>query len=60
MRSVSALMHRVPGIRTRRFAPVRYEQLAKIGVVLKRGRTCYHLRCGRTVLRVPFAWVEPV
>lgn len=31
-----------------------------VGVVLKRGRTCYHLRCGRTVLRVPFAWVEPV
>jgi hypothetical protein len=31
-----------------------------VGRVVKRGRTSYHLRVGRTVLRVPFAWVEPV
>ncbi len=30
-----------------------------VGTVLKRGRTCYHLRVGRLVLRVPFAGVEP-
>ena len=30
-----------------------------VGTVLKRGRTCYHLRVGRSVLRVPFAGVEP-
>jgi hypothetical protein len=27
--------------------------------VAKRGRTSYHLRTGRTLIRVPFAWVEP-
>jgi hypothetical protein len=30
-----------------------------VGRVAKRGRTSYHLRTGRTLLRVPFAWVEP-
>lgn len=30
-----------------------------VGRVAKRGRTSYHLRAGRRVLRVPFAWVEP-
>ncbi len=30
-----------------------------VGTVLKRGRTCYHLRVGRLVLRVPFPGVEP-
>jgi predicted SprT family Zn-dependent metalloprotease len=30
-----------------------------VGRIVKRGRTCYHLRAGRGVLRVPFAWVEP-
>jgi hypothetical protein len=29
-----------------------------VGRVAKRGRTSYHLRAGRTLLRVPFAWVE--
>ena len=35
------------------------EHLGTVGRVAKRGRTSYHLRVGRTVLRVPFAWVEP-
>ena len=30
-----------------------------VGRIVKRGRTSYHLRAGRQVLRVPFAWVEP-
>ena len=30
-----------------------------VGRVAKRGRTSYHLRVGRLLLRVPFAWVEP-
>jgi predicted SprT family Zn-dependent metalloprotease len=30
-----------------------------VGRVAKRGRTSYHLRAGRRLLRVPFAWVEP-
>jgi predicted SprT family Zn-dependent metalloprotease len=30
-----------------------------IGRIIKRGRTSYHLRTGREVLRVPFAFVEP-
>jgi len=30
-----------------------------VGRIVKRGRTSYHLRTGRQVLRVPFAWVEP-
>ena len=29
------------------------------GTVVKRGRTAYHLKVGRQVVRVPFAWVEP-
>jgi predicted SprT family Zn-dependent metalloprotease len=29
-----------------------------VGRVAKRGRTSYHLRAGRQLLRVPFAWVE--
>lgn len=36
------------------------EHQGRVGTVVKRGRTSYHLRTGRTVLRVPFAWVEPV
>lgn len=36
------------------------EYAGREGRVLKRGRTCYHVRLpGRLVLRVPFAWVEP-
>ena len=36
------------------------EYAGREGRVLKRGRTCYHVRlAGRLVLRVPFAWVEP-
>ena len=31
-----------------------------VGRVVKRGRTTYHLKAGRMLLRVPFAWVEPV
>jgi hypothetical protein len=30
-----------------------------VGRIIKRGRTSYHLRAGRQVLRVPFAYVEP-
>jgi hypothetical protein len=29
-----------------------------VGRIAKRGRTSYHLRTGRLLLRVPFAWVE--
>lgn len=36
------------------------ELAGKRGVVVKRGRTGYHLRIDRQVWRVPFAWVEPV
>lgn len=35
------------------------EHHGRVGEVLKRGRTSYHLRTGSRVLRVPFAWVEP-
>jgi predicted SprT family Zn-dependent metalloprotease len=31
----------------------------RVGRIAKRGRTSYHLRSGRQLLRVPFAWVEP-
>ncbi len=31
-----------------------------VGKVVKRGRTSYHLRTPGALLRVPFAWVEPV
>lgn len=30
-----------------------------VGRIAKCGRTSYHLRAGRRLLRVPFAWVEP-
>jgi predicted SprT family Zn-dependent metalloprotease len=36
------------------------EHHGTVGRVAKRGRTSYHLRAGRTLLRVPFAWVEPL
>lgn len=35
------------------------ELAGRVGRVLKRGRTSYHLRVGRELVRVPFAWVEP-
>lgn len=35
------------------------EHQGVVGRIVKRGRTSYHLRAGRQVLRVPFAWVEP-
>ena len=35
------------------------EHHGTVGRVAKRGRTSYHLRSGRLLLRVPFAWVEP-
>jgi len=34
------------------------EHHGTVGRVAKRGRTSYHLRTGRSLLRVPFAWVE--
>ena len=36
------------------------EHQGTVGIVVKRGRTSYHLRSRGVVLRVPFAWVEPV
>lgn len=35
------------------------EHQGTVGRVAKRGRTSYHLRAGRRLLRVPFAFVEP-
>lgn len=35
------------------------EHHGRVGRVVKRGRTSYHLRVGSIVFRVPFAWVEP-
>ena len=45
------------GARARVTAPG--EHLGAVVKVVKRGRTSYHLRAGRTVIRVPFAFVEP-
>ena len=36
------------------------EHAGTVGTVVKRGRTSYHLHTGRSVLRVPFAWVVPL
>jgi predicted SprT family Zn-dependent metalloprotease len=46
------------GGRVRIIAPGEYH--GHVGKVVKRGRTCYHLKAGRLLLRVPFAFVEPV
>lgn len=35
------------------------QHAGRVGTVVKRGRTSYHLRTEGVVLRVPFAWVEP-
>jgi predicted SprT family Zn-dependent metalloprotease len=48
-------VHRV-GTRLRITAPGDYE--GKVGKVVKLGRTSYHLRAGRTLVRVPFALAE--
>lgn len=45
------------GARARITAPGDFEGV--VGRVIKHGRTSYHLRAGRTVVRVPFACVEP-
>lgn len=45
------------GARARVTAPGEHQ--GAVGKVVKRGRTSYHVRTGRTVLRVPFAYVEP-
>lgn len=45
------------GARARVVAPGESHDL--VGRVVKIGRTSYHVRAGRTVVRVPFAWVEP-
>lgn len=47
-----------PGARVR--VTAEGEFLGTVGRIVKRGRTSYHLRVGRGLLRVPFAWVEPV
>jgi hypothetical protein len=44
------------GTRVRITAPGEFE--GQVGKVAKIGRTSYHLRAGRTMLRVPFALVE--
>lgn len=36
------------------------EDQGRVGRIVKRGRSDYHLQVGRQVLRVPFAWVERV
>ncbi len=46
-----------PGTRARVTAPGEHQGV--VGKVVKRGRTSYHVRTGRVVLRVPFAYVEP-
>ncbi len=48
-------VHRV-GTRLRITAPGDFE--GKVGKVVKLGRTSYHLRAGRTLVRVPFALAE--
>ena len=50
------VVHRV-GTRLRITAPGDFE--GKVGKVVKLGRTSYHVRSGRTVVRVPFALAEP-
>lgn len=47
-----------PGQRARVSADGEFHGL--VGLVVKRGRTRYHLRTARGVLSVPFAWVEQV
>jgi hypothetical protein len=49
------VVHRV-GTRLRIIAPGDYE--GRVAKVAKVGRTSYHLRAGRTLVRVPFALVE--
>ncbi len=44
------------GARGRVTVPGEHQGL--VGRIVKRGRTSYHLRAGRQVLRVPFAFVE--
>lgn len=45
-----------PGTRLRIIAPGEFQ--GRTGTVVKLGRTSYHLRTGRTTLRVPFALAE--
>lgn len=49
------VLHRV-GTKVRITAPG--EHAGRVGRVVKRGRTSYHVRVGRELLRVPFAWTE--
>lgn len=49
------VVHRV-GTRLRITAPGEFE--GRVGKVVKLGRTSYHLRSGRTLVRVPFALTE--
>ena len=51
------VLHRV-GTKVRITAPGDHE--GRVGKVVKLGRTSYHLRSGRAVVRVPFALVERV
>lgn len=44
------------GARVRIIAPGPWD--GQVGLVVKRGRTRYHLRCGRHIVTVPFALVE--
>lgn len=55
----SAVVRRLaPGSRVEIIAPGRWD--GRTGLVLKTGRTRYHVRCGRDVVTVPFSLVEPV
>ncbi len=51
------VVHRV-GTRLRITAPGEFE--GRVGKVVKLGRTSYHVRSGRTLVRVPFALAERV
>lgn len=47
------------GVGTRVRVTVEGDYEGRVGRIVKRGRTSYHVRLGRSVLRVPFAWAEP-
>ena len=57
LRAGRPLVVLAPGARVRVTAEGDHQ--GTVGRIVKRGRTSYHLRVGRGVLRVPFAWVEP-
>ncbi|MBS43058.1 MAG: sprT domain-containing protein [Nocardioides sp.] len=60
LRHGTRVVRLAPGTRVRITPAAGSEHGGRTGTVLKRGRTRYHLRCGRQTLTVPFAWVERV